>query len=79
MGLVDGQVDDDVDRVVGEEVVERGMDPAGVLLAEGGSADGIQVRRRNQPNLRMGQDVARISAGDVAGSDDADAERLHGP
>ena len=37
---------------------------------------GIEVRRRDQPDRRVGRDVARVAAGDVAGADDADAERI---
>ena len=57
VGVVDGQVDDDVDRVVGEEVVERRMGAAAVRLGEGGRPGGIEVRRGDQPDLGVGQGV----------------------
>ena len=63
---------------IGQEVVERGVGPASVLRGERGGSDGIQVRRGDEPDLGMGQGVAGVPAGDVAGPDDADAEWCHG-
>jgi hypothetical protein len=77
VGLVDRQVDDDVDRLVPQHVVERRVTAAAVSLCEGGGPRRIQVRGRHQPDLRMGHGVVRIPARDVAGSNDSDAEWRH--
>ena len=75
---MDGQVDDDVDLAVGQEIVERVVRAAAVLGGERGRAGRVEVGDRHQPDLRMGRRVARVPAGDVAGADDAEAERSHG-
>ena len=77
MGVVDGQVDDDVDRRIGQQLIERAVDGAAVLGAERRSLRRIQVRRRCQPDLRMREDVGGVGTRDVAGADDAEAERCH--
>ena len=78
VGVVDGQVDDDVDLVVGEQVVERGVRADAVGRGERGRAIGIEVRRRDQADLRVSQGVLGVSAGDVSRPDDADTEWGHG-
>jgi hypothetical protein len=78
VGVVDGQVDDDVDLVIGEQVVERGVRPAAVFCRERGRALRIEVCRGYQPDLRMGEGILGVSTGDIAGPDDADTERGHG-
>ena len=78
VSVVDGQVDDDVDLVVGEQVVERGVGPAAVGGRERHGALGIEIRGGDQPDLGVGERVLRVAAGDIAGPDDADAKWGHG-
>ena len=73
MGVVDRQVDDDVNRVVGEEGVERPMSANAVSLSERRGPGRIEVRGGNEPDLGMGEGVAGVATGDVAGSDDTEA------
>jgi hypothetical protein len=73
MGVMNGQVDDDVDFVVGEEVVERRVSSTAMLLGEGCRAGRIEIGRGDEPDLRVGESIARIPARDVAGSDDSNA------
>ena len=64
--------------VVGQQVLERGVGRQPNFCGERGRPIRIEIRGCDQMDLRMGQDVARVSAGDVARADDADAERGHG-
>jgi hypothetical protein len=77
VGVVDRQVDDDVHGLVREQRIDRGVRPAAMSLGEGGRTNRIEVRCGDQVDLGMGQDVARVSTGDVAGADDADTEGPH--
>ena len=74
VGVVDREVHDDVDRVIGQELVERAVDATAVGLAERGRPVGVEVRHRDEPDLRMSREAAGVSARDVAGADDADPE-----
>ena len=47
------------------------------VVGERGGPGRIEVRRRDQPDLRVGEGVLGVAAGDVAGSDDADTEWGH--
>ena len=78
MRLVHGQVDDDVDRIVGKEVIERGMSAAVVGRGKGLGPLRIEIGRCDEADLRVGRGIGGIAAGDVPGSDDADAEGRHG-
>ena len=78
MGVMHGQVDDDVDLGIGQQVVEGSVRPAAMLGGECGRAGRVQVGHRHEPDLRVGRRVTRVSAGDVAGPDDADTKRGHG-
>ena len=75
---MDRQVDDDVNLVVGEEVVERGVCPAAVLRGESHGAARIESVAATSRISGWVSGVRGVSAGDVAGPDDADAERGHG-
>lgn len=77
MSVVNGQVEDDVNRVVGEQVVDRFVRSAAMSLGERDRAGGIKVRRGNEPDLGVRLGVPGVSAGDVAGPDDADSKRAH--
>ena len=77
MGMVDGQVDDDVDLIVCEQTVERGVRSDAVGRGERGRAIGIEVRRRDQADLRVSEGVLGVSASDVSCPDDADTEWGH--
>ncbi len=78
MSVMNGQIDDDVHCVIGEEVVERSVGSAAMLLGKGRRSDRIQVRGGDETDLRVGEGVPRISPGDVAGSDDSDTKLCHG-
>src|SRR5688500_9341466 len=71
------QVHDDVDVGIGKEVVDGVVHPAAVRLPEGGRPSGVEVRRGDEPDRRVGHGVAGIAARDVAGADDADTEGCH--
>ncbi len=75
--VMDGQVDDDVDGRVAQQVLDGGVGTAAMLLGERVQPGRIEIRGRHQVDLRMGEDVARVAAGDVAGAHDADAEWFH--
>ena len=77
VGVVDGQVDDDVHRRIGQQLIERAVDRAAVLRAERRSLRRVQVGRGRQPDLRVSEDVPGVGTRDVAGADDAEAERRH--
>ena len=78
VGVVNRQVDDDVDLVVREEVLECRVGSAAIGRSERPCSFGIQVRDRDEPDLGVGEGIPGITARDVPGSDDSDAEGLDG-
>jgi hypothetical protein len=74
VGLVNREVDHDVDLVVGQEVVDGPVDPAAVSLAERRRPGGIEIGGRHEADPRMGRDVPGVAARDVPGTDDPDAK-----
>ena len=74
VGVVDCQVDDEIDRAVREELGHGRVGSAAVLRGEGNRPFRVQVGGGDQPDLRMGCQVEGIGAGDVAAADDPDAE-----
>ena len=75
---MDGEVDHDVDGRVAQQILDGGVGTAAMLLGERVRPGRIEIRGCHQVDLRMGEDVARVAAGDVAGAHDADAEWVHG-
>lgn len=78
VGVVDGQVDDDVDGVIGEEVVEGGVRLDAMRAREDRSPIRVSIGGGHEADLGMGPDVIGVAARDVAGPDDSKAEGGHG-
>ena len=73
-----GQVDDDLDRRVGEQVVDARAPACRTRLPRASAAAGL--RSATRPDVEDGKDRRRLEIGraDVAAADDADADAFHG-
>ena len=72
-----GQVDDDVDAVVGEQQFERVVGSPAVRRDELGSPTGQHVGRAGEREARRVGDALRVARCDVPGSDEGDVHASH--
>ena len=78
MGVVDREVDDQVDGVVGEHVVERLVDRPVEARGQRLGPLALEVLGADEPQAGLLVQGLRVALGDVAAADDRQAERAVG-